>query len=359
MLFEPIPKEKREDLFNFDKEVEKIIAGLKDPLTRMIVLKGLRRTGKSSILRVALNEAKLNYILIDMREFEDLDRMGFSLQLSKVLSSVIRGRKRVVLDRIRAVSFVGMKIEFERREIDTFMYKFLLRRINDWARRKRTYFVIAIDEAQEIAKINFDKYLAFVYDNLRYIKIILTGSQVGVLSKILDNPEKPLFGRARIDIDTRYLTREEAIGFLTLGFKEAGVEIDNRTIEYIVNHLNGVAGWLTLFGWYVIKGKTVEEALNRTLELGMKTAIGEFQNFLETRGIGKKRYIEVMKILAEGQRRWKEIKTLLEVRLGRNIPNNQISKYLNELRKYGFIVKRNNIYMIPDPLLRRGIINKY
>ena len=108
-----------------------------------------------------------------------------------------------------------------------------------------------------------------------------------------------------------------------------------------------------------MKGKTIEEALNKTLELGMKTTIEEFQNFLETRGTGKKRYIEVMKILAEGQKRWKEIKTLLEIRLKRNIPNNQISKYLNELRKYGFITKRNNKYLIPDPLLRRGIISKY
>ncbi len=359
-MFEPIPKERREDLFNFDMEVNKIITGLKDSLTRMIVLKGLRRTGKSSILRVALSEAKLNYVLIDMREFEDLDRRTFSLELSEILNSIIRGRKRAILEWIKAVSFVVMKIELGKREAEpTFMYKFILRKIDDWARRKKTYFVIAIDEAQELAKINFDKYLAFVYDNLKHIKIVLTGSQVGVLSNILDNPKRPLFGRARIDIDTRYLTKEEAIKFLTQGFKETGIKVDEKTIEYVVSRLNGVAGWLTLFGWYVTKGKTIEEALDKTLELGMKTATEEFQSFLETRGTGKKRYIEVMKILAEGQKRWKEIKTLLEIRLKRNIPNNQISKYLNELRKYGFIMKKNNKYLIPDPLLRRGIISKY
>jgi len=359
-LFEPIPKERREDLFNFEGEVDRIVAGLRDPLTRMIVLKGLRRTGKSSILRVALNEARLNYVLIDMREFEDIDRRVFSLELSETLDGIIRGRRRAIVERIKAVSFVGMKIELGRRETEpTIMYKFILRRINDWAERRKTYFVIAIDEAQEIAKINFDRYLAFVYDNLRHIKILLTGSQVGVLSNILDNPKKPLFGRARVDIDTRYLTREEALEFLTLGFKEAGIKMDNKTLEYVVNRLGGVAGWLTLFGWHVMKGKTVEEALEKTLELGIKTALEEFQNFLETRGTGKRRYTEVMKILAEGQKRWKEIKTLLEIRLGRNIPNNQISKYLSELRKYGFIIKRNNKYLIPDPILRRGIIDRY
>lgn len=33
----------------------------------MIIVKGLRRTGKSSLMRVALNEAELPYIFIDLR----------------------------------------------------------------------------------------------------------------------------------------------------------------------------------------------------------------------------------------------------------------------------------------------------
>jgi len=65
-----------------------------------------------------------------------------------------------------------------------------------------------------------------------------------------------------------------------------------------------------------------------------------------------------MKILSEEPKRWSEIKALLEIRLKRIIPNNQITKYLKELRKYGFITKKENKYKIPDPILRKAITRK-
>ncbi|MGQ4892246.1 MAG: AAA family ATPase [Candidatus Njordarchaeia archaeon] len=362
MIFEPTPKERRSDLFNFDEEINKIVNELLDPLTRLIVIKGLRRTGKSSILRVSLNEAKLNYILLDMREFSDLDRRTFLYELSEALSKLIKTKKRsIILDNIRAVSFMGMKIDLKgsKEEDPTTRYRTLLRTINEWSKKKKTYFILAIDEAQEIAKLGFDKYLAFVYDNLQNVKIILAGSQVGVLNNILDNPKKPLFGRARIEIETRYFTKKEAKEFLKTGFKEAKIKIEETALNKAIDKLNGVAGWLTLFGWEIVKGNTVENAIRKVTEAGIKIAYEEIQNFLTTRGIGKKRYIEILKALAEGPKKWKELKTHLEINLKRRIPNNQISKYLNELRKYGFIIKKDKIYLIPDPLLKQTILEKF
>lgn len=361
MIFEPKPKERRGDLFNFEEEVERIIRELHDPLTRLIVIKGPRRTGKSSILRVGLNESKLSYVLIDMREFEDVDRRSFSYELSEVLGEIIKCKRETILGRVKAVSFLGIRVELGREETTdpAFRYKAFLRGINRWAEKKNTYFVLAIDEAQEVAKINFDRYLAFVYDTLKRIKIVLTGSQIGVITNLLDNPKRPLFGRARIDINTRYLSEREAIEFLRAGFRENGLEIDENILRYVVKKLNGNAGWLTLFGWFVVKGQSVDEALDKVLELGANLVYEEFQKFLDTRGVGKRRYIEVAKILAEGPKRWKEVKTLLELRLKRRIPNNQLSKYLNELRKYGFIMKQENKYLIPDPILRYAVLTKF
>ena len=361
MLFDPQPKEDRRSLFNFEEEVNRVISELKDPISRLIVIKGLRRTGKSSILRVSLNEAKLNYILLDMREFADVDRRSFMYALSESLDKMTKGRGKLILDNIRAFSFLGMRIEKSglKEEDPTIKYKLLLRRINEWAMKNKTYFVVGIDEAQEISKINFDEYLAYVYDNLSRIKIILTGSQFGVLDNILDNPKKPLFGRARIEINTKYLSKEESKRFLASGFKEANIEVEDNDITKAINQLNGVIGWLTLYGWHVVKGLDPEEALEKVVELGTKIAFDEIERFLVTRGIGRKRYMEVLKILADGPKRWKEVKTMLELRLERRVPNNQISKYLNELIKYGFIVKKDNKYLIPDPLLRQVAISKF
>jgi len=360
LIFDPWPKETKEDLFDFDEEVNTIIKALRDPSVRLIIIKGLRRTGKSSILRVALNLAKYNYILLDMREFAEIDRETFTRAFSKALLDMLRekSKRRKIMEHIRAVTFMGMRIDLSevKDEID---YRTLLREINSWAKKKNTFFVLAIDEAQEVAKINFDKYLAFVYDNLTRIKIILARSQVGVISKILEDPRKPLFGRARVEINTRRLTREQAIGFLTQGFEEAGIRIDQNILSRIVNKLDGVIGWLTLFGWYVVQGKDPDEALNLVLSNGIKLVKNELDLFLETRGTGIRRYILVLKILAEGPKRWKEVKEIMEIKLRRRIANNQITRYLTELIKYGFIEKRENLYYIPDPLLRETIMKEY
>ena len=126
-----------------------------------------------------------------------------------------------------------------------------------------------------------------------------------------------------------------------------------------MNKLDGVIGWLTLFGWYVAQGKDPDEALNLVLSNGIKLVKNELDLFLETRGIGRRRYILVLKILAEGPKRWKEIKEIIEIKLRRRIANNQITRYLTELIKYGFIEKRENLYYIPDPLLRETIMKEY
>ncbi|WP_054843564.1 ATP-binding protein [Vulcanisaeta souniana] len=57
--------------------------------------------------------------------------------------------------------------------------------------------VIAIDEAQILrmmrgfGKIDFTQVLAYTYDNLNNVKVVLTGSEVGLLHDFLglDNPQ--------------------------------------------------------------------------------------------------------------------------------------------------------------------------
>ncbi|MCI4435850.1 MAG: hypothetical protein JHC33_03460 [Ignisphaera sp.] len=43
MLFDPRPKTRREDLYDFDEELEKFAKALSEP---MVLVSGLRRTGK-------------------------------------------------------------------------------------------------------------------------------------------------------------------------------------------------------------------------------------------------------------------------------------------------------------------------
>jgi len=63
--------------------------------------------------------------------------------------------------------------------------------------------------------------------------------------------------------------------------------------------------------------------------------------------------------LAESPKRWKEVKDLLWIKLRKRISNNKVSGYLNELRKYGFIEKKDRYYRIPDPLLARTMLEEF
>ncbi len=53
MYFSLEVKSRREDFYDMESELERLKKELKDSLTRMIVIKGIRRVGKSSLLRVA------------------------------------------------------------------------------------------------------------------------------------------------------------------------------------------------------------------------------------------------------------------------------------------------------------------
>jgi len=50
-----MPKARREDLFDFDEELGRLTKLLGDSRTRLIVVKGFRRTGKTSLILTALN----------------------------------------------------------------------------------------------------------------------------------------------------------------------------------------------------------------------------------------------------------------------------------------------------------------
>lgn len=58
-------KRRKEEFFNMENELNQFIRSLKD--NKLIVVSGLRRYGKTSLILTGLNEAKADYIFIDCR----------------------------------------------------------------------------------------------------------------------------------------------------------------------------------------------------------------------------------------------------------------------------------------------------
>ena len=110
MLFSPEPKRRREDLFDFEEELQRFVNAVRDPLVRMVVVTGLRRTGKTSLLLVGLAEAELPYLYLDARALrsattEEVYRL-FEAGLSALLrrSSGLRQQLAAFLKRVEGVS---------------------------------------------------------------------------------------------------------------------------------------------------------------------------------------------------------------------------------------------------------------
>jgi len=126
--------------------------------------------------------------------------------------------------------------------------------IDDWCRRNKRIFIIALDEAQYLRFSNkrYDLLLAWSIDNLSNILYVLTGSEVGLLHDFLrlDSTDSPLRGRVRREVYVEKFSVERSVEFLRKGFEERGVEARASEIEEVVKQLNGVPGWLTLYGYY-------------------------------------------------------------------------------------------------------------
>jgi AAA+ ATPase superfamily predicted ATPase len=340
MLFDTKPKEKLGDFFNYKEELGMFVTYLTDASTRMVVINGLRRTGKSSLLRVGIKKAGVKAVLIDARELTSLSRKSFEFKLAEELKSV-KGLPAKLLGKLESID-VGVKLSFKSDE-------------SLWEILKTLNPVIAIDEAQMLNGTGVDTFLAAVYDNTK-CKIILTGSEIGVLDTLVgkDEPKAPLFGRTYSEIRMHPLPREKSAEFLALGFRECDKVIPEDVLNKALDRLDGIVGWLAMFGSLSISTK-FDVALETAVDKGASLAYSELGSFLDMRPSAKRRYLSLLKILAEKDSSWADLKRALQVELKEEISDPQFSNYLNSLVSYGFLVTKEGVYSIPDPLLRQAL----
>lgn len=356
MYFDPRPKTKREDLFNREKELEQFQKALS--YTAIILVTGLRRTGKTSFVDVALSETDHPHIFLDMR---DLPIIPSRIQiLRKIETSFNKLSKKWTqllnaLKHVKGVNIAGSSITFQWGKEGVDLTE-LFDKIDTWAKNNSKRFLIAFDEAQLIrGDKNIPKLLARIADVNRNIIIILTGSEIGLLYDFLgfDNPESPLYGRHYVEIKMRNFKKEETKAFLQAGFKQINIPCTDEIIEYTTKKLNGVVGWLTLFGAKCRdEGKCSKEIVDEALDEGGKLARAEALKIVKY----SPRYGIILNFLSKVEKaNWTKIKTALEIYEKRSLPSSTFTDLLNRLVKTSLIEKENGEYRIADPLLAHGI----
>ncbi|NJE09639.1 ATP-binding protein [Thermococcus sp. MAR1] len=355
MLFSPYPKTKREELFDRDKELRELKEAVERG-ERLILLLGLRRLGKSSLLNVALNELTYPSIKVDVRKtYSELSSVNRYV-IGKMLLSGMSGRKKLVeeaklfLERVKGVSVSGLRLEITSKD---FSITELLEALNEYG-EKAGRVVIAFDEAQYLrfgGATRYDGILAYAIDNLENLTFILTGSEVGLLFDFLkfNDPEAPLFGRYHHDIALERFNPDLSREFLRMGFEETKFKVTEREIEGAVEELDGIPGWLSLYGYIRITRKLGHnEAMEEVLREAKAIAGNELSRLFNY----SPRYRFILKAIALNYSRWKDIRDYLSLKLG-PVNDSNFSALLENLVKAGYVEKKGGRYLIPDPVLAK------
>ena len=342
MLFDLYPKEDRRELFGRDAEVEYVIGQVLSG--NWVVIGGQREIGKTSLMKVVINELKRNYgfkgIYVNSRGVRSLNSL-----LNLIITEL--NRSRVQLDLRISVNFIvgSAGIELRRNVKATNSLIELLNSIQD-------NFIIGLDEVQELSKASkqFLDVLGNVFSSNPRVKFIFSGSYIGV-TKILINPSSssPLHGRPPVVVNLKPFNDELSREFLRRGMEELNVEF-NRVNE-VVEKLDGIVGWLTLFGnFYAVRKLGYEEALKLTLDEGRKIMMDEFKHFLENKS-NKQLYLTIMDTVKVVSK-WRDIKRGIEIKIGK-VDDKELSLALEALANSNFIIKKEKgEYSIADPILK-------
>jgi hypothetical protein len=221
--------------------------------------------------------------------------------------------------------------------------------------KRGTHAVIFIDEAQILKPTGFDRIVAYIYDNLKHVQIVMAGSEIGLLEEFIGKEkDAPLFGRAKKLITLNRLAPKESLLFLKKGFEQAKKHVSEEELSKVVNEIDGMVGWLAMYGWYSLRMES-KKSLDTVLKEGSKIVADELKAFLQYRVGAKNRYLGILKALNIRPMRWSEIKKALEIGEKKKVNDSHILNYLENLMSYGFIEKEGNNYKLTDPLLKRGL----
>ncbi|QXJ29205.1 hypothetical protein J5U23_02074 [Saccharolobus shibatae B12] len=347
IYFDFKPKETKEDLFDREEELKKLLSSKDESI---MLLTGIRRIGKTSLLKVFLNESKLPYALVDVRYPLTSYRSLYTI-FSNLLSQLNRKRKIVdVLKYVKGISLFGIDISLSWDPKNRPSLLEIMDKVDESGK-----VIIAFDEAQNLrGKLanEFLSILAHCYDYCKNVTFILTGSEIGLLYDFLkiDDPSSPLYGRHLEEIRLNKFSNEQSLEFLREGFRQANISPNESVLEYVVSKLDGIVGWLTEFGYRCVKiGEVKREIVDEVLEIASRLAMEELSHF-------SKDYVIVIEAIAKGYKRWSELKRYLEDKKKRVVYDAELKKYLDKLEKRGYVVKKESReYDLADPVLKNAL----
>jgi hypothetical protein len=341
MYFEIEPKSKKADFFNYDNQYTQLKKALEHN-EKIIAVIGVRRVGKTSLLNVIYNETKTLKLWLDGRIVTSPKKEIFSAiyETAKSKTPQIFGN----VDSLNISAFgIGLNVKIASQsqlEIE--------KKLNSSGK-----IVVFIDEAQRMKTDELADVLSYFYDRFSNISFILSGSEIGLVEKIFGETDAhhPLYGREITKILVDRLSANQASDFLKTGFEQLNIKISDSDISDAISQLDGLIGWLTLYGYEKAIRKN-SDALAKTSKIASQIVASEIVTFFKNRK-NKKLYLCILKN-ANGVG-WDELKSNASKDYGSKLNSNLFTFALNTLCAYSFIEKKDQKYIISDPLIRKAI----
>jgi len=353
-LFDLNPKETPQELFGREKELDEIVNLIK--ARRWVAVLGPRMVGKTSLIKAAnkkLENERIRTVYVNL--WGARGTQGLLNALAHGLNSSIGLLKRIkdAAMRIEGVSFGpgGISISVSKKPMTTTWD--LLTAIGHQAGN----CVIEMDEVQELAVISGHllKLLANVFNSYSNLVFVFTGSMFGIMKTLLDpGPSSPLYGRSPARLYLRPFVKSKAEDFLMKGFKEYDIPVEKDLIQEAVERLDGIPGWLTLYGNSVsIRKIPHNKAMEETVSDGIKIVRDEIEHFLESRD--RLAYLAALKAAATSAR-WNEVKGAIEASKSSSVNDATVYNILENLKAAMLISDYDKVYRIDDPILRAYLL---
>jgi uncharacterized protein len=352
-LFNLNPKESPNELFGREKEIEEITRLIK--AKRWVAVLGPRMVGKTSLLKATgakLEKDKIRVIYANLWGAKGTN--GLLKALARGLNeekSILQKIKNIRIEGI-SIGPAGIGINVSKKPMTT-VWDLL-----DAIGRQKEDCVIELDEVQELAAISgrLLKILANMFNTHPNMVFVFTGSMFGLMKTLLE-PEatSPLYGRSPAKLYLQPFSEETAMRFLKKGFQECSQAMKDSTINEAVERLDGIPGWLTLYGNKVLVQKLKpEQALEETIDEASKIVKDELEHFLE--GRDRQAYIAALKAVATTSR-WTEIKGAIQIAKSTAANDGTVYKIIENLKAAMLISEEKGAYRVKDPMLKAVLLS--
>lgn len=349
MLFDLTPKDSPEALFGRRKEIEELVRLVE--AGRWVTVLGPRMVGKTSLLKATRTCLNRQTIYVNLWGAHGIQGLLNALVQSINSSMTLSKRIKDAASRIEGLTAgpSGISVTMPRRPLTT------LWNLLDLLGRQDEDIVIELDEVQELSTVSGQllKVLANIFNTHPRVVFVFSGSMFGLIRTLLhpDSSRSPMYGRPPAELYLQRFDRSQAAEFLKQGFKEYNMEMPSNVInEEAESKLDGTPGWLTLYGNNIaVSGLTPQEALEKTVDQGLRVVREELEHFLE--GRDKKPYLTVLSVVTSPAR-WSDIKASVEARKGAAVTDSTVASILKSLEDGLLIDHKENVYQIADPMLR-------